>query len=115
MRFIGFVSALLLLGFCDAHRASAAFTSGNDLLGFCTSTEASEVGVCVGYVAGVVGSLEAGSIVAGRQACIPNAVAAEVPADVAISYIRTNVAYRHLSAAVLVATALSRAYPCPAR
>ena len=94
------------------------FLSGNRLLDICDQSHSA---LCIGYIAGIADamgtSLADGShpAVAGWQACFPQGVSGGQVRDVAINYLQAHPEQRQLSAASLVAHALSEAFPCKPR
>lgn len=106
--------ALLLYGPKSAV-AYNAFFSGNNLLELCN--DPSMEGACLEYVAGVADVLsilvEDGSSLNGFRPCVPVAgVKVSQLSDIVVRYLRTHPEERHLTAASLVAKALSLAFPC---
>jgi hypothetical protein len=88
--------------------AAADFRSGNELLEDCNEKN---VLFCLGYIAAISDGLN-GNGINGYEACIPKTVTAGQLVDIVVQYLRLNPAERHFAAAVLVADAISTAFPC---
>jgi Ssp1 endopeptidase immunity protein Rap1a len=87
------------------------FYSGNELFETCKRNPAA----CLGYISGSFDALAgSGGTLNGWRTCPPQAALTNVQIrDVVMKYLTEHPEYRHLSAAALIARALSSAFPCP--
>lgn len=95
------VSALVMAA---AHPATAAWQTGNDLYTECPK----KTGFTFGYIEGVIDALQTEN----GPFCMPDSVIAGQLKDVVCDDLRQNPKDRDKSAAVLVYSALRRAWPC---
>jgi hypothetical protein len=100
-------SALML-----AWESSASFLTGNDLLQFCQDISDSGYGRCLGYIEGVVDSMEAARLSHHMAACVREGVAPSKVHNVVIKYLRDHAETRNQAASGLVVNALSDAWHC---
>ena len=115
----GVMAACIAVCVCvSAWPASArGFIDGNKLHDICVETDERIVGtVCAMYVAGVVDAMLVMKDMIGEQIafCVPEGVTIGQLVDVFAKYLRDHPEERHLHGAVLVITAVSDAFPCPA-
>jgi hypothetical protein len=105
---------ILLMLLTGSRAAEAQFYSGNDLHGYCSVDRgnlhyAQYMGICQGFVAGVVdSSLRPLSF----RVCVPAGVTLQQTADVVTNYLRDHPEERHYTAQSLVVFALQQAWPC---
>lgn len=92
-------------------------SSGNELLSTCDAGEQKDMlsfGLCAGFITGVEQGLKlASELNKSQMFCEPNGVTNGQIRDVAVNYIRSHAANRHLSSSTLIALALVEAFPCP--
>lgn len=86
--------------------AHAEFYTGNDLYERLTSSEFIPKSFGSGFVAGVTDALN------GVLTCPPYHVTIEQAKDIVLLYLQSNPQSRHLTAAELIAHALSKTWPC---
>lgn len=84
----------------------AQVLTGNDLLQRITSDNPGMKSIALGYVGGVTDSL------GGDIFCPPEGVTLAQAVDMVRKWLSDNPEHRHMSAAVLVAVILQRAWPC---
>jgi hypothetical protein len=88
------------------------FLSGNELYGYCTSAEGFGIGLCRGYVEGVIDHLEATRANANMPACLHTGITADQASDVVLKYLKRNPERRDEPAWSLVLGAVTDAW-CP--
>ncbi len=105
--------------------ASGAWAyTGNDLLKDCSSDDAAERQFCFGYVLGAGDGWrgrilfektvdEMGDLQFMESVCVPDNVTKGQVLDIALKHMKANPEHRHTHAAIMVATALVDAFPCP--
>ena len=107
-----FIVATTVIFASPVWSAGVTFLDVNKLHSFCNSGKTNMMnGVCAGYIIGVADSLSTGAI-QGFNACIPQGPTVEQLRDVVTEWLRGNPANRHYSGEVVVAWALSAAFPC---
>lgn len=91
----------------------SSFESGDALVEECLSNNPELQSHCLGYIAGVADALN-GNRIGEFQACIPDGRGvSEVQLRVIVlNWLRSRAGLRHLTAAGLIAEALSEAFPC---
>ncbi|MBC8267156.1 MAG: hypothetical protein H8E36_00210 [Rhodospirillaceae bacterium] len=97
----------LLVGL--ASPAWASYFKGNDLHKVCQSS--SNEDVCSGYIMGIVDATAWTK--ADIAFCVPKDSSLRQATDIVTKWLNENPEHRHLSAAGLVITALTLAWPCP--
>lgn len=100
-------TALLLAACLTTGAAHAEFLTGNDLFGHMRSTERLERGLADGYIMGVH------DLSRGSDHCSPASANLTQVRDIVTAFLISVPAKRHLSADVLVLSALMGAFPCP--
>ena len=109
-----FFAAILAASLATASANATAFINGNDLYSYCATPTKDETApsICMGFIDAIV-DVMAENAINGFSACIPlTGVKTPQLVDVVNQYLRANPAKRHFSAAGLVASALSSAFPC---
>lgn len=96
----------LALATLAAAPSFAQVLTGNDLLQRITSDNPGMKSIALGYVGGVTDSL------GGDVFCAPDGVTLAQAVDMVRKWLTDNPEHRHMSAAVLVAVILQRAWPC---
>lgn len=91
----------------------SAFYSGNSLYEKCRNiNNAIQYNTCLGYIAGISDAMDLRYSVSGFVACEPKSATLGQVKDVAIQFLDRHPEWRHFSADILVARALSEAFPC---
>jgi hypothetical protein len=92
----------------------AQWVDGNGLYSDCEKGNLK----CYGYIFGLIDALDLSELLTDKpplpkaKTCMPAEVTGQQLRDVVLEFLRDNPAKRHLAAAVLVAKALSDAFPC---
>jgi hypothetical protein len=109
---IGAAAGLLFALNIPSHAAS--FLNGNDLFALCTSDQQTYIDQtqCLGYAIAIADALEAGAVIGGFSACIPEHATRGQIRDIVVQWLVANPALRHFPAAGPVAAALEKAFPC---
>lgn len=109
------LAGIILAAFPSQSHAAEMYT-GNTMLKACTSDfggandpselaeAAYDAGICAGFIA--AGARSNGST------CLPNGVTQEQIKDIFVRYMTNNPAIRHRSGKLILALALSDAFPC---
>src|SRR4051794_7085728 len=91
----------------------AEYWSGNDLIASCKANDGTlEKGACMGYILGIADTLAAGAQIGSSRACITGGVNIGQLVDTVTHFLNTSRDIKNGSAGILVATALSDAFPC---
>ena len=91
---------------------SVAGVSGKQIHKFCFSRDAGDRNVCLGYVAGILELSTALNAFRMVKICPPKNVTLGQAEKVVRAFLNKHPEHRKEAAIVLVATALSRAFPC---
>ena len=107
----------LLTAVCLPNIADAHWKSGNQIFSECNvpkndATYYQNQGWCNGFILGVADVMGGGDTVATFKACFRTGVTVQQLHDVTNNYLIANPQYRHMSAHILVAKALSDVFPC---
>lgn len=95
----------------DTARPIMRFIDGNKLHESCITLDFAAANTCTAYITGVADVLY-NDAVADIRACIPLGVNTTQVEDIVKQYLAANPQNRHLTAASLIAIALSDAFPC---
>jgi hypothetical protein len=87
--------------------ASAQFVNGNNLLGRMEGTNHGDRMYAIGYVVGVIDSMN------GYVFCLPRGFTAGQAFDMVQNYMSNVPADRHLGADVITGKVLAASFPCP--
>jgi hypothetical protein len=88
------------------------FESGNELFRHCNSNNGGDMGICIGYIQGVVDELESINAMGKHPHCTPLGAEASQARDIAVNYLSDHPEMRDLSASALVTTAIMQAWKC---
>jgi hypothetical protein len=69
-------------------------------------------GICFGYLDGIADAMANGDSVWGYRVCVPAGVTTAQLRDVAVQFLQSHPATRHVLAGQLMAMAFSEAFPC---
>lgn len=90
--------------------AFASF-SGNEVLSACEDSDPFRLGLCYGYVNGVLDrTLDAGF--EGYKVCIPKSVTRQQLVDIVVSELKDKPEWRHYRASSILAPLLAGTFPC---
>jgi Rap1a immunity proteins len=103
MRMLTLAATTTLALGCPAGAAKAGFWTGNDFFNQCTPAVSPS---CYGYVGGV------SDAIAGWGACLPSGVTVGQAMDLVVQFLNSHQQQWNLSAAAIVTSALSEAFPC---
>ncbi len=92
---------------------SVAGVSGKQIHRVCSSRDVSDRNMCLGYVAGILEFLTALNAFDIVKICPPKNVTLGQAEGMVNAFLSKHPEHRNETAIVLVATALSRAFPCP--
>jgi len=111
MRHLIFAAALMT-GLVWSHPGQA--TIGNVLYDRCTGVLGSyELDFCIGYVSGVVSTLQFYKPLMKHNICLPSEVSVGQAIDVVKKWLKENPKIRHWEAPTLILAASIQAWPCP--
>ena len=105
-------AALAAITLVAARQADANFQTGNDLLRFCEDISDSGYGRCLGYVEGVVDSLEVARSDHHLPPCVREGIGTAQVHNAVIKYLRDHPETREQTASRLVVIAVSSALQC---
>jgi hypothetical protein len=88
------------------------FASGNDLLRSCMDPRDVAIGICSGYLQGVLDVQTA--LRDPNGSCLPKGTEISQVRDAVVGYLRDNPAVRSQQASFLVITAVAKNWMCPA-
>lgn len=111
MKFI-IVSALASFVSLAADPGTRSFFDGNQLLDRCTSSDVIKHGVCIGYIQGVMDTIEAIRYTNKRVACLPVNTTEKQLEDVVLSELQAHPEDRLNEAAGIVIFAVTKAWSC---
>jgi hypothetical protein len=107
-----FFVAVVAICIMSTSPANAYFQNGNEILAACAgSPTLPDLGVCVGYIDGIADAME-GNTIDGYRACIPFNIEVARIKETVVQFLLAKTKLRQLPAAILVADALGRAFPC---
>ena len=114
MRYLALAALLLTLGTTPSF---ANYMDGNELYEDCASANDAYVkqGICLGYLQGVVDTLDMVRETNGVAQCIPTGTRVRQVVDVVLAYLRAHPAERSMEAQVLVVAAIGGAWSCRVR
>jgi hypothetical protein len=110
-----FMAAIAVVTFCGSRAWADAFETGNELLRDCEAKAPLNVAHCSGYLQGVIDELEAFRYANGLHFCLPAGTKTGQIIEVVVAELKEEPTIRHLSAAALVAGAITRAWCSPKR
>jgi len=99
---------LLLLTCCVG---ANVFKTGYGLHNECNNESSKAQSYCLGFVTGVAEVLDSNAV-NGYSACVPNKVNQGEVRDIVVKFLEDHPELRHYEAHVLIARALSEAFPC---
>lgn len=105
------LAALLIATASAAPTRADWFVGGYILENLCNRADTDE---CDGYIVGLIDSLDpvAQASIGDLRACIPTGTTAEGARQAVLDYLSGSPAIRDINASVIVALALSEAFPC---
>jgi hypothetical protein len=116
---------ILLTVLVVLYTPSKASASGNWLLNICESNNPTNLGMCIGFIAGAAHGMEFGGISVADPAkrrsptypmyCIPESVTNVQLRDIVIRFLRQHPEQRHVWYIQLVADAMWASFPCRPR
>jgi len=108
------VTATLVLWAASANAQTESghgFATGNDLLRSCTDPRDASIGICSGYLQGV---LDVQTILRDPNgSCLPKGTEISQVRDAVINYLKANPAVHSQQASFLVITATAQNWVCP--
>lgn len=107
-------AALIAVAIHCAPAQAGAYT-GNELHAVCSSRAMIDVGVCLGFVAGVVdGALMMTRPLPRKEQliCRPDGVTVGQMRDIVVKFLNDKPGNRHVDAEIMVGLALANAFPC---
>jgi Rap1a immunity proteins len=105
---------IVLAGLAYPMCAAAGFISGEQLLQDCRSFTPDRRSYCIAYIAGVADSMQQHALF-GWRSCIVEGARREQLRELVVQRLIEKPQERGLTAASIVAEALSAAFPCPPR
>jgi Ssp1 endopeptidase immunity protein Rap1a len=111
-----FAAGFILLVSASAHAQRVSTTTGNELLESCEAKGSFKEAFCLGYITGVtdLDQMNASVFPEHRRSCVPENVTNGQIRDVIVRYLTDHPEERHMLAAILVAEAMGKAFPCKA-
>lgn len=110
-----FATAILIVAIFVADPSKAAMDSGNSIWSYCQKKISSKL-ICAGYIHGVADAIfnlgELGQPFVLWRACYQNGITNGQIKDVVVQFLRDNPSLRNGPAPLLIAEALSKAWPC---
>jgi hypothetical protein len=110
------LAAILLTAMTASARAQTEsgfrFATGNDLYRSCLDPRDAAIGICSGYLQGVLDVQT--SLRDPHGSCLPTGTAISQLRAAVLAYLRYNPAVRSQQASVLVITAVAKNWVCPA-
>jgi len=93
--------------------AQARFVTGQNLLRFCESKAPSDKAICLGFVDGVIDTIDVLRSIQGAPSCFPSRVEPRQAIDVIVRWLKANPDDQRYAAAGLTINAVADAWPCP--